>query len=375
MQNNKSKRNTDFQLMFKPICGRCNLDCVYCYYKDKHHSLYPDQFPMMSYETLERSISEYLSIKDKVAEFSWQGGEPLLAGKDFFYKVVEYQSQYGKSGCIIGNAIQTNGVLLDDEWCRFFREYRFLVGISIDGPEKIHNYYRKGKNGEESFRKVYSGLNLLKSYGVEFNVLVTLNAKNVSYGADIYRFLVNSGVRFIQFIPILEWTKDGKIAEFSCPADGYGKFMVDVFKIWAKRDIGRVSVRLFDSVLSYLIRGQASLCWNLPSCPKAFIVEWNGDFYVCDHFVERKWFMGNIHTSPLVELARSKVFDEFSNLKRNLPSECSSCKYLPLCNGGCPKHHISIDGHGKVNYFCPSYKFFFSQTLMGFKKIANSIHN
>ncbi len=364
---------TDFQLMFKPVSGRCNLDCEYCYYKTKHNELYPENpNPIISREILEKVFEQYLSLKSQQAEFSWQGGEPLLAGKEFFRTVVNLQQSLGHSGQIVGNALQTNGVLVDDEWCEFFKEYNFLVGLSVDGPERIHDFYRKFSNNSGSFAKVYRALNLLKKHNVAFNVLVTLNAKNVSCGADIYRFLVNSGVQFVQFIPILERTEDGGIADFSCPPDAYGRFMLDVFRIWIKRDKFRISVRLFDSILNYLIRQQATLCWNMPACPKAFIVEWNGDFYVCDHFVQKRWRMGNIMENSLAELAKSSVFDEFSQLKMTLRDSCGDCEFLPICNGGCPKHFLADE---RKNYFCESYKLFFSETLSEFKKLADQIRS
>jgi len=229
--------NNDFQLMFKPISGRCNLDCEYCYYKTKHNELYPETpNPIISREILTEVFRQYLQLKPRQAEFSWQGGEPLLAGKEFFRTVVNLQQSLGHTGQIIGNALQTNGVLVDDEWCEFFEQYKFLIGLSIDGPQRYHDFYRKFSNGSGSFTRVYKALNLLKKRNVAFNVLVTLNAKNVSYGADIYKFLINSGVQFVQFIPILERNEDGSVADFACPPDAYGKFMLDVFDVWIKRD-------------------------------------------------------------------------------------------------------------------------------------------
>ncbi len=372
MTSHNSSTEIDFQLMFKPISGRCNLDCIYCYYKNKHKELYPyAKDIIINEQILTKVFGQYLTLKQKQAEFCWQGGEPLLAGKDFFNTVVKLQQQLGHQGQIIGNALQTNGILIDEYWCEFFNEYRFLIGLSIDGPRQYHDFYRKFSNGEGSFTKAYNALTLMKKYNVSFNVLVTLNSQNVLHGANIYRFLVNSGVQYLQFIPILEREPNGKFASFSCQPKAYGKFMLDVFNIWIKRDKFRVSVRLFDSILSQILYNKASLCWNMPECPRAFIVEWNGDFYVCDHFVKRRWHMGNIMEKELSELLTSETFIRFSQLKKNLYEKCRDCEYIRFCNAGCPKH-ITDDNK---NYFCASYKLFFKETLSEFKRIANEIRN
>jgi uncharacterized protein len=375
--NDENLMTHPFNIMAKPVCGECNLDCSYCYYTQKLRELYPDvKHPRMSDEVLESYTRQYLQSQPQCV-FGWQGGEPLLAGLEFFQRAVALQKQYCRPGQVVENALQTNGTLLDDEWCRFLAEEKFLIGISIDGPGQWHDKYRRDHAGKATFHKAWAGLELLRKHGVEYNVLVTLNRANAPHAGDIYRYFVNRGIGYLQFIPILERNPDGTATEFSCTPEQLGRFLLDIFEVWSKHDVGKVSVRLIDNVIHTLLYGRASQCSFSQSCANAHVLEFNGDVYACDHFVYPRWLLGNLLETPLVELVQSETLQEFSRLKTDLPNLCRDCEYLPFCYGGCPKHHMPLyGGPERVNYFCEGYKQFFTQALPELRKIAKQIqHN
>ncbi|MFP4106983.1 MAG: anaerobic sulfatase maturase, partial [Phycisphaerae bacterium] len=302
-----------FNIMCKPKCGVCNLDCEYCYYTMKPEELYPGEEGFtMSEELLEEYVKQYTEAQPQRCDFGWQGGEPTLIGLDFFRKAVELQEKYKKPGQVITNALQTNGTLLDDEWCDFLAEHEFLVGISIDGPAQWHDAFRKDHAGKGSYHRAWAGLERLKERGVEFNVLVTLNSVNAPHAGDIYRYFTNRGINYLQFIPILERTPDGKPTDFSCTPEQFGRFMLDVFEIWAARDVGRVSERYIDAIIHQIIYNTSAMCCFAERCANAHILEFNGDLYVCDHFVFKHWKIGNITEKPLAELVRDEKLEEFA---------------------------------------------------------------
>jgi len=362
-----------FTVMTKPVCGVCNLDCGYCYYTPKTE-LYPGvkRFQMTP-EALEEFLRQYLQARPREAVISWQGGEPLLAGLDFFRLARDLVEKYRLPGQRVEWSIQTNGTLLDEDWCSFFAENRYLVGISIDGPPEVHDHFRKDHAGNGSFEKAWRGLELLRKHGVDFNALVTLNSNNVKLGADLYRFFVEKGVEWIQFIPILEKDESGRPLPFSCPPVEFGKFLSEVFDTWVLNDVGRVSVRIFESIVSLLVQRVPTVCVYSRRCANAYVLEWNGDLYACDHFVVPEWRLGNVLETPLVELVTSQKVEEFARLKTELPEPCGECPYLPICNGGCPKHHLPGGEGGKVNYFCEGYRLFFEHSLPSFRRIARDI--
>ena len=364
-----------FNIMAKPVCGICNLNCRYCYYTSKPSQLYPDVREFrMSPEVLESYVHQYLSSQLEHCEFGWQGGEPTLAGMDFFRKAVNLQRQYAAEDQRLTNRLQTNGLLLDDEWCEFLAENDFLVGISIDGPPQWHDAFRRDGEGGPSFHRAWSGLELMRRYGVEFNVLVTLNSINAPHGGDIYRYFVNRGVQYLQFIPILEPGPGEGPAGFSCTGEQFGRFMLEVFEIWSDRDIGKVSERFIDNCLHQLIFGRASMCCYSDRCANAQVLEFNGDLYACDHFVFKEWLVGNIMTRPLEDLLRDAKLGEFAKMKTQLPETCRDCEFLPFCNSGCPKHHRPIGTDPKrINHFCEGYKMFFTHALGELKRIAECI--
>jgi len=364
-----------FNIMAKPVCGVCNLNCQYCYYTMKPRELYPEveKFRMAD-EVLASYTRQYMEAMPTRVEFGWQGGEPLLAGKEFFRRAIELQKLHGRDGQAVSNAMQTNGTLLDDEWCEFLAANKFLVGISLDGPPQWHDRYRRDKAGAGSFHRAWAGLQLMRKHRVQFNVLVTLNRANAPHAGDIYRYFTNRGVRYLQFIPILERNDDGTPADFSCTAEQFGRFMLEVFELWATRDVGKVSERFIDNILHKIIFSEASMCCYSDRCANAFVVEFNGDLYACDHFVFKRWLIGNIMDRPLAELVTDAKVDEFAKLKTELPVACRDCEFLDFCRGGCPKHHMPLyGGPERVNHFCEGYKMFFREALPELKRMAEYI--
>ena len=367
--------NRPFHVMAKPVCGTCNLECRYCYYTAKPRELYPGVRTFrMSTDVLEAYTRQYLALMPERCEFSWQGGEPLLIGLDFFRRAIELQKQHAKDGQAVTNALQTNGLLLDDEWCGFLREHQVLVGVSIDGPPQWHDRFRRDRWGKDSFRRAWAGLERLRKHGVDFNILATLNSANAPHGADVYRFFVNRGIHYLQFIPILERAPDGSVAAFSCSAEDFGRFYLEVFEQWTGRDVGRVSERFFDNLLHVLVHGQASMCCYAERCGDAHVLEFNGDLYACDHFVFPEWKIGDLFETPLAELRRDPKLEAFAQLKTELPSACRDCEFLPYCRGGCPKHHAPVGTDAdRVNHFCEGYKLFFRHALPELKRIAEHV--
>ncbi len=366
-----------FNIMCKPVCGVCNLDCSYCYYTMKPSELYPGPHKFhMTDEVLDTYTRQYIDALPTHVDFGWQGGEPLLAGKDFYRKAVGFQRQYGKDGQEIANALQTNGTLLDDEWCEFLAENHFLVGLSLDGPPQWHDSFRRDKKGEPTFHRAWRGIELLRKHNVEHNVLVTLNSVNASHAGDIYRFFVNRDIHYLQFIPILERDGEGNIRPFSCGPEQWGQFLLDVFEQWATRDVGKVSERFLDNVLHTIIYDKASMCCYSERCANAHVLEFNGDLYACDHFVYKQWKVGNIMDRPLLDLVADPLIEEFAQLKCQLPAACVDCEYVKYCRGGCPKHHVPIGTDpDRVNWFCEGYKRFFREALPELKRMAEYIRH
>ena len=364
-----------FNIMAKPVSGVCNLNCTYCYYTAKPQELYPGvkKF-LMGDDVLAAFTKQYMDAIPKRCGFHWQGGEPLLAGVEFFRRAVSLQGENRRAGQAVTNALQTNGTLLDEQWCEFFAEHKFLIGISIDGPAQWHDYFRRDRAGKATFGRAWAGLELLRKHDVEFNVLATLNSANAPHAGDIYRYFVNRGLRHLQFIPILERNADGEPEDFSCTAERFGRFWLEVFRLWAERDVGKVSLRFFDSILQTIIHNVPAMCTHSQRCANAHVLEFNGDLYACDHFVLPEWRIGNVMARPMGELLRSPKLREFARLKTDLPAACEDCEFLQYCRGGCPKHHTPIGlDRQRVNYFCEGYKMFFRAALPELKRIAEYV--
>jgi uncharacterized protein len=368
-----------FHIMTKPIGPICNLDCKYCFYLEKEN-LYPNTRNWaMSSETLDRYIRQYIGAQPSgEVHFAWQGGEPTLLGVDFFRKVVELQQRYA-GGKAIHNSLQTNGTLIDDEWGDFLAAHSFLVGVSIDGPRELHNYYRVDKGNAPTFDRVMRGIARLKKHKVEFNTLTVVNRHNSSYPLEVYRFLKESGSGFMQFIPIVErkasepdpdglvliqpsFGKGAEVTDWSVEPLAYGTFLARIFDEWVKRDVGRVFVQMFDVALESWLGMEASLCVFRRTCGSALAMEHTGDVYSCDHFVYPENKLGNITQTALEQLVSSSQQKAFGNNKLDsLPRMCRECEVRFACNGECPKHRFltTPDGESGLNYLCAGYKYFF----------------
>lgn len=351
-----------FHIMTKPTGPICNLDCKYCFYLEKERLYPPKTDWRMNPETLESFVRQHIeahSIPDVI--FAWQGGEPTLLGVDFFRRAVELQKQYGH-GKRIQNAFQTNGVLLDDEWCAFFKENSFLLGISIDGPEALHDYYRVDRGGAPSFKRVMRGLEALKRNQVDFNTLTVVNRANQDHGLEVYRFLKEIGSMVMQFIPLVERDAAGGVQEFSVQPEAYGRFLCSIFDEWVQNDVGKHFIQLFDVTLESWIGMPQSLCWFRETCGAALALEHNGDLYSCDHFVYPENKLGNILDEPLASLVNSDQQQKFGQDKKDtLPRYCLECDVRFACNGECPKHRFlkTPDGEEGLNYLCAGYQRFF----------------
>jgi len=353
-----------FHVMVKPRGAVCNLACEYCFYLDKKR-LYPDETAFrMPDAVLERFTRDYIHAQGvPQVNFGWQGGEPTLMGVEFFRRAVDWQARYARRGWHVLNSIQTNGTLLDDEWCEFLREHRFLVGLSLDGPKELHDAYRRDRSGRPTFERVMRALRLLQEHCVEFNILCVVNRRNGDCPLDVYRFLRTQGVEFIQFIPAVGRREDGSVTDWSVLPEQYGEFLCDVFDEWADNDVGRVFVQTFEVALGIWLGRGAGLCIFGETCGNALALEHNGDLYSCDHFVFPEYRLGNIMTTPLGELVRSPVQRAFGWDKRaRLPKRCRECKVLFACNGGCPKDRFreTPEGEPGLNYLCEGYRQFFT---------------
>jgi len=372
-----------FVMMAKPCGPLCNLDCRYCYYLKKQ-GLFQDNDFRMNQNTLESFIRQYMDAQ-KVPElvFSWHGGEPTLMGLSFYQNVIELQQKYRKPGVRILNTIQTNGVMLDDAWCQFFKENNFLVGLSLDGPAHLHNAYRVDKVGEPSFERVMAGLFHLKQHHVDYNILTTVHKANVSFPIEVYRFLRDDvGVQFIQFIPIVErvntsGNQEGyQISKRSVSGKAYGNFLISIFEEWVKQDVGKTFVQIFDAALAAWLGQSPGLCIFEETCGNALVIEHNGDIYACDHYVEPDYLLGNIQHTSLNEMVRTPQQIAFGTTKLDsLPKYCMECDVRFICNGGCPKDRIrrTPDGEAGLNILCSGYKAFFTHIDRPMRLMANLV--
>jgi uncharacterized protein len=356
--------------MLKPRGAICDLDCSYCYYLSKER-LYPGSDLRMTDEVLDSFTEQYIqSQQTPEVIFGWQGGEPLLMGLDFFRNAVALQGQYRRPGQRIFNTLQTNGTHLDDDWCEFFHEHGFLIGLSIDGPQSLHDAYRVDKAGDPTFSAVMRGLGLLKDHGVEFNTLTTVHAANVGHPTEVYRFLRDDvGTQFVQFIPIvgrdseMGFQEGNQITSWSVPAHGYGEFLIAVFEEWVRHDVGRTFVQLFDVALATWVGQHPGLCIFDETCGRALALEHNGDLYSCDHYVQPDHLLGNVMDTPAGELVAGPLQVAFGNQKVNtLPQYCLDCEVRFVCNGGCPKNRFILtpDDDPGLNYLCEGYRSFFN---------------
>ncbi len=399
MEQNSGNILNNFHVMAKPIGPICNLDCKYCFYLEKEN-LYPSgteqpslkQAFKMSNHVLESFIKQMIESQEaETISFAWQGGEPTLLGVEYFQKVVKLQKKYSHEKRI-ENGFQTNGVLLDDEWCSFFKENNFLIGLSIDGPKELHDYYRVYKGGQPTFDKVMKGIDFLKKHKVEFNTLTVVHKENSCHPLEVYNFLKEAGSGYMQFIPIVEriaknpneilklvspdFEDFAQVTDWSVEPLQYGKFLCEIFDEWIKHDVGKYFIQIFDVSLESWLGMKQSLCIFNETCGKALAIEHNGDLYSCDHYVYPENNLGNIIEQPLQSLVSSNQQVKFGNDKKDkLPDYCLNCEVRFACNGECPKHRFikAPDGEGGLNYLCAGYKMFFNHIDPYMKFMANEL--
>jgi uncharacterized protein len=385
-----------FHVMTKPIGPLCNLDCKYCFYLEKEKLFPANENFKMTDEVLENYIRQYIEAQDvPEIHFAWQGGEPTLLGVDFFRKVVALQKKYA-AGKTIFNALQTNGTLLDDRWGAFLAENRFLVGLSLDGPAKLHDTYRVDKRGGASYARVIAGLRILKKHNVEFNTLTVVNRVNARKPLEVYRFLRDIGSGFLQFIPLVERLADAEairlgldlatpprvdeegekrlpVTDWSVEPRQYGEFLCTIFDEWVRHDVGRVFVQIFDVTLGNTVGQRGGLCVFSEKCGTALALEHNGDVFSCDHYVYPRFKLGNVLHQSLGDMVGSPAQRRFGSDKADtLPQYCRRCEVRHLCHGECPKHRFirTPDGEPGLNYLCAAYKRFFTHTQPAMRRMG-----
>lgn len=365
--------NNPFSLLIKPASADCNQDCTYCFYLDRSKP-YSRQRHRMSLRVLKRLVSGYLKTRQPQYVFTWQGGEPTLMGIDFFKQAVKLQQEYAPPGSIVANGLQTNALRIDDEFAEFLARSNFLAGVSLDGPEHIHDIYRKHKNGTGSFQGVMQGIDCLSRNGVAFNILTLVSQANVKKGKEVYWFLCEKGFFYHQYIECVEFDNKGHPFPYAITGEEWGNFLCEIFDEWIKSDIYRVSIRLFDAVLAHMVQSQYTICSMGPECGQYFVVEYNGDIYPCDFFVHKDLKIGNIHKDCWRDLQGSPVFTDFAAQKSKCHSECDRCKYHSLCFGDCLKNRFQVQKTpGQLSGLCKGWKIFYEHAMPGFRAIAEKI--
>lgn len=380
-------------VMLKPAGSLCNLACKYCYYLEKGNLYKQYKDRVISDELLEKFVKDYIESQTlPQVLFTWHGGETLMRPISFYKKALELEKRYA-GGRQIDNCIQTNGTLLTDEWCEFFKENNFLVGVSIDGPQEFHDEYRRTRSGKPSFQKVMNGIRLLNKHGVEWNALAVINDFNADYPLDFYHFFKDIHCKYIQFTPIVErivnrtdgltlapgMQEQGKLADFSITAEQWGNFLCTIFDEWVREDVGDYYIQLFDATLANWSGVAPGICDMARECGHAAVMEFNGDVYCCDHFVYPEYKLGNLHEKTLTEMLYSKRQQDFGKAKyKSLPRQCRECEFLFACNGECPKNRFLKDKYGEfgLNYLCKGYYRFFKHVApyMDFMKKELDAH-
>jgi uncharacterized protein len=371
----KTKRH--FQVFAKPVGSICNLNCDYCYYLNKKN-LYPDKYSVpMSEDMLEEYIVQHIqAFPGSVINFSWHGGEPTLLGLDYFRKIVALQRKHCPQGRHITNGIQTNGTLLDEDWCRFLAAEGINVGLSIDGPQELHDRHRVTRGRKPTHQQVMQAYHLLQKHRIFFDILCVIHAHNVQYPIEVYRFFKQNKAPYIGFLPLVEPRPDSEtgVSSRSVPAEAFGTFLCAIFDEWMQFDIGKVKVQLFEETIRTIFGQEQALCIFRKTCGDIPVIEHNGDFYACDHFVDAEHCQGNIQTTPLLELLESPAQREFGQAKADtLPHYCQACEVRTMCNGECPKNRLlhTPDGEAGLNYLCAGYKRFFNHCRPFVAKLAD----
>jgi len=364
---NTAEHRQPFHLLIKPAGADCNLRCDYCFYL-RAHELYPASARhIMSPEVLEAMVQGLLELRFPQSTFAWQGGEPTLCGVDFFRQVVSLQQKHGVDGQAVSNSLQTNGLLIDEAWCRLFRDYNFLIGLSIDGPPELHNAIRKNAAGHGSWDKAMAAAKLMDETGVDYNVLCVVNKENVKMGADLLRWFIDKGFKFVQFIPCCD-----PGMPLNVPPEALGDFLCETFDVWANEAWGRVSVRDFEALLSLYAGLPEGLCTHGKKCNKYIVIEHDGNVYPCDFFVYDEWKLGNVMEAPMDSFMQTEKYKAFAARKYKVPA-CAGCEWRKYCYGGCPKDRVSCGPVDQPTPFCEAYKQFFAHALPQFDAILRKI--
>ncbi|MBU5442844.1 anaerobic sulfatase maturase [Paenibacillus sp. MSJ-34] len=354
-----SSRPETFGMMWKTVSEDCNLACDYCYYSTCQGKPGP-QINRIDPRILDKLIREYMALSNGTASFAWQGGEPLLAGLDFFREAVALQAKYAPPHTRIGNSLQTNATLIDAEWARFFKAYNFLIGVSLDGPQPIHDARRTTGSGKGSYRLVMRGIEYLRDAAVDFNILTVIHEDNVGKAKQLMEFYRQEGFGFVQFIPCMDFRSQQTEAEgkYLITPEQYGRFLCEAFDIWYNDGMPELSVRFFDNMLSVYLHREAELCIHRPECASTFVLERNGDAYPCDFYINDDYKLGNVGIDSLESLFSNPVYERFRAMKPALPKRCASCPWLNMCFGGCPRNrnwNAANDSYD-ADYFCESYR-------------------
>jgi uncharacterized protein len=361
-------------LLVKPASAVCNLDCEYCFYLDRDADPYK-ALPArrMPLDTLERLVDTYLFYSYPQSVFAFQGGEPTLAGLPFFEKLVEFQQRFGRNGQMVSNALQTNAILLDKNWCDLFRSYQWLLGVSLDGPEEVNDRFRFNKEGRGTWKRVMQSVELLATEKVEFNILCVLSQANVEKPKELYRFYRSLGIDNLQFIPLAEFDGAGNALPFTITPEQYGRFLCEVFELWWP-ERRKVRIRLFDNIAEALAGQKPGNCTMHETCDSYVVVEYNGDIYPCDFFVENSWKLGNITLDSWSEVARRARRYSFASKKTLAHPECQVCEYQSICHGGCPKlRHGPNRRFEDLDYFCQAYKMIYARCVEPLRKEVRKI--
>lgn len=376
IETNSTKFNREFQVFAKPVGARCNLACQYCYYL-KNKDLYPSSASVrMSDDVLEKYIIQHIQAwTEPVINFSWHGGEPMLAGVRYYGKIVELQKKYQPADRRIANSIQTNGTLLNEEWCQFFSAHDFSVGMSMDGPQDLHDIYRVTRQGRATFAQVMQGYDLLHQHNIPCEILCVVNARNVLHPLRIYRFFKQIGVRYVSFLPLVERSSESAsvVSDRTVPSEEFGVFLCTIFDEWRQQDIGRIKIQIFEEAARTAFDQEHTLCIFRRTCGGVPVVEHNGDFFSCDHFVDAEHFIGNIDTTPLADLLEDQRQRAFGDAKlTTLPNCCRMCEVRDMCNGGCLKNRFALaaDGRPGLEYLCIGYRRFFNHCRPFVNEIA-----
>lgn len=356
-------------LLIKPVSAVCNLDCAYCFYLDREADPYK-ALParLMTEETLERMVDTYMFYSYPNSVFAFQGGEPALTGLRFYEKLVEFQKQYGRDGQNVSNALQTNAIVVDESWCDLFHEFHWLLGVSLDGPQEMHDLYRYDKGGRGTWKQVMRGVEVLQKKKVEFNILCVLSQANVDKPKELHRFFKGIGVDNVQYIPLSEFDADGARMPFTITPEQYGRFLCEMFELWWP-DRRKFRIRFFDNLAEALAGMRPGSCTMHETCDSYVVVEYNGDVYPCDFFVEADWKLGNIMLDSWSEIARRKKRYEFAGNKTIQHPSCRDCEWLSICRHGCPKfRHAPRRRFEDLDCFCQTYKMIYAKCVEPLRK-------